>query len=110
VTSREPPPAGPYAPLVARLITPVAETARRALVPGGAEVVPVPCPKRGLLVAWWARLTRCLYDSRRDGLGVALSTDPGQDVTVTCDRCRVTRHTSGQSVGRNLHNGKPPLS
>lgn len=114
MTSREPPHVSPLAPLIANAMAPVTESitaaARSAMALPAAEVCGVPCPGCGDVIALWARLTRCLYEPRRDGLGRPLSTDHCKDVAVTCDRCGWHSSTSGRAVGRNLHNGRPLLT
>lgn len=111
MTSDKPPRVSFFAPLIANLTAPIAEAAHRAMVPPDAEIAKVPCPRCGDVIALWARLTRCLYQAARDGgLGLPLSTNPREDVLVTCDQCRKTWHTSGRAVSRHLHNGRPLLS
>ena len=101
------------APAIANIMAPVTETVvRGALALPAAETRDVPCRRCGDVIALWARLTRCLYPVTRDGgLGaVPLSKNHCEDVPVHCDRCRKTYRTSGRAVGRNLHNGRPPLA
>jgi hypothetical protein len=114
MASDEPPRVSFLAPLLANIAAPVTESitaaVRSVMVLPAAEVSQIPCPGCGNVIALWARLTRCLYEPRRDGLGRPLSTNHREDVAVTCDRCGKTRRTSGRAVGRNLYNGRPPLA
>jgi hypothetical protein len=102
----------PYADLLALAAAPVAEAVRRVIVAQFRGVVPtpVPCPRCGQPCALWSPRTRCLYATGPGGgIGAALGGSRA-NVAVRCDRCRVTWHTSGRAVGRNLHNGRPPLA
>jgi hypothetical protein len=103
------------APVIANLMTPVAEavaeSARRTMALPAAEIIEVCCPSCDRVIALWARLTGCLYETGRDAtLGTPLSADRRERVRVRCAACLKSWHTSGRAVGRHLHNGRPPLA
>lgn len=82
--------------------------ARAAL---GAPVAEIECPHCHRVIAVWAGMTRLLYAAQGDRLlGPPLSTDWQANVDIRCPRCGKGWHASGRAVGRNLHNGRPPLA
>ena len=101
------------APLIASVMAPVAEAARqaaRAAMPF-AELAEVHCPSCDRVIALWVGLTGYLYRTGRDvTLGTPLSADRRERVKVRCDACLKSWHTSGQSVRRNRHNGRPLMA
>jgi hypothetical protein len=99
------------APVFASLTARVARQMMRAAMPR-ATLEEVRCGREhcGQVVALWWPLSGLLYAPARDGIGPPLSADRRADVAVRCDRCGRVRRTSGRAVGRNLHNGRPPLA
>ena len=94
--------------MMAPIVAPIAETARRAL---DSMVIEVPCPRCEEACALWERESRLLYHVARDGaLGLPLSTNHRENVPVRCDRCNRTYHTSGSAVGYNRRNSRPLLA
>jgi hypothetical protein len=102
------------APVIANATAPAAEAVRRAIksVMPHARLADVPCPRCGTVLVVWAALTGCLYrPTGGDALGLPLSTNRRERVTVACTcHPHATWKTSGRGVGRALHNGRPPLA
>lgn len=100
------------APVFAAVMAPVAraigrELARKVL---SARVAEIECPRCHDVIALWARRTGLLHAPARNGIGPPLANDRRANVDILCARCDKTWATiSGRAVGRNLHNGRPPL-
>jgi hypothetical protein len=101
------------APLITSITAPVTralsrELARTALSARAAEIE---CRRCHDVIALWAPQTGLLHFPARNGIGPPLADDRAASVDIYCARCDKTWATiSARRVGRNLHNGRPPLA
>jgi hypothetical protein len=100
------------APVIARVLAPITEPARRIAEQAQLRgVTEVPCPRCGAACALLDPRTRLLHACGQDGgIGVPLSGDHRASTRVRCDQCGWHSSTSGRAVARNLHNGRPLLA
>jgi hypothetical protein len=98
----------PAPPWVTPVLTTITEVMGRTFVAGWPHrLTPVHCPAGcGATCAVWSSLNRCLYPP---GGSLPLASRREQ-VVIRCPQCGARRSTSGRTVGRNLHNGRPPLA
>ena len=76
-----------------------------------ARAAEIGCPRCRDVIALWAPQTRLLHVPAGNGIGLPLADDLAESVDICCARCDKTWATiSARRVGRNLHNGRPPLA
>lgn len=101
------------APILAIVTAPIIRAIGRTLASTilAARAAEIECPRCRDVIALWSPGTRLLHAAARDGIGPPLADDQAANVAICCARCDKTWATiSSRAVGRNLHNGRPPLA
>jgi hypothetical protein len=100
------------APLFTTVTAPIARALGRELAGTilSARAAEIECPRCRDVIALWSPTTRLLHFPARNGIGPPLADDQTANVDICCARCGKTwAAISSRAVGRNLHNGRPPL-